>query len=379
MPKEDLVISWMLGEGRQTDHDMAGFGERLCSHIVKAGIPISRTFCGVHTLHPLVGAVGYIWHRATGKVEQYSATWDHKQSDEFLHNPATRAVETGRSYRQRLDGAEVPDYDLLQELRAQGLTDYLALPMTFSDGIRNPLSFQTDAPGGFSDADIKALEQIARVVSLVVEAETRDRIARQVLETYVGRRTGEQILKGGIRRGYAETIDAVVWFSDLRGFTALTETTSRDELLQQLDAHFETLVSAIEGAGGEVLKFLGDGLLAIFEVDKSSPPDRACRAAMDAMAAAQSSPEGPNLSWALALDLGEVSYGNIGGATRLDFTVIGPSVNHAARLEALTGELDEPVLISEAFADALGTPLRDLGEHRLKGVAVPQRVFAPVA
>ncbi|MBO6782331.1 MAG: adenylate/guanylate cyclase domain-containing protein, partial [Alphaproteobacteria bacterium] len=236
----------------------------------------------------------------------------------------------------------------------------------------------SDAPEGFSDEDIAALSRIAQVASLSVEAETHDRIARTVLDTYVGQRTGQRILQGGIRRGFAETIRAVVWISDLRGFTALTETTARDNLLAVLDAHFESVVGAIEDAGGEVLKFLGDGVLAIFEVDEKRPSRDACRAALAAMKAARSG-TASGLSWSLALDLGEVSYGNIGGATRLDFTVIGPAVNHAARLEALAGELGEPTLISRAFADSADARLRDLGTHMLRGVETPQQVFAPEA
>ena len=383
MSKADPVIAWMLGEGRQTHHDMHAYGEALCHHIGEAGIPVARVFCGVRTLHPLVGATGYIWRRDEG-IEQVSASWDETRSDAFVNSPMTITAETGEPYRRRLEGGAPLDHTVLERFRGEGMTDYLCLPMVFSDGTRNPMSFQTDAPGGFDDNDISALTRITEAMSLVVEAESRSRVARQVLDTYVGKRTGLRVLEGGIRRGFAETIRAVVWISDLRGFTATTERMPRDALLRLLDGHFEHMVGAIEEAGGEVLKFLGDGLLAIFEIEDGQPGQHACHAAMRAMEAARAltanekTSDGTlQLPWSLALDLGEVSYGNIGGATRLDFTVIGPAVNHAARLETLAGALDEPVVISKAFAEAAGLPLRDLGTHMLKGVPDPQPVFAP--
>ncbi len=383
MSKAESVIAWMLGEGRGTHHDMRSYGEVLCRHIADAGIPVARVFCGVRTLHPLVGATGYIWRRGEG-VEQVSASWDQTRTDAFVNSPMTITATTGKPYRRKLESGMPLDHTVLEEFRAEGMTDYLALPMVFSDGTRNPMSYQTDAPGGFDDDDIIALERITEAMSLVVEAETRTRVACQVLDTYVGKRTGQRVLDGGIRRGFAETIRAVVWISDLRGFTATTESMPRDAFLHLLDVHFEHLVGAIEEAGGEVLKFLGDGVLAIFEIAEGQDGQEACSAAMRAMDSARTltadesaTGDAPRLPWSLALDLGEVSYGNIGGATRLDFTVIGPAVNHAARLEALAGELGEPVVISQAFADAADLPLRSLGTHTLRGVAAPQPVYAP--
>ena len=389
MAKEDAVISWMLGDGRQTDHDMKAFGKALAERIVAAGIPVTRLFWGVRTLHPLVGATGYIWRQDSTDVVQRAASWDETNSEEFRQSPITLPVETGKLHRFRLTGEEPLGHPILEELRNDGLTDYVVLPMTFVDGNRNPISFQTDKPEGFADDDIEALERIASVMALFVEAETRYRTARQLLSTYVGNRTGDRVLSGAIRRGMGETIRAVVWFSDLRGFTPLTETLENEALLDHLNTYFELAGAAVAAEGGEILKFLGDGILAIFEI--SAQADRAdrCAAALRAAHAARQVIEQENLArsqrgereigWGLALDLGEVSYGNVGTPDRLDFTVIGPAVNHAARLETLGAELGETILVSQAVADSLDVPLRDLGSHHLKGVAGAQRAFAPGA
>lgn len=388
MSKADPVIAWMLGAGRATNHQMQAYVSAWCEEIVGAGIPIARTFYGVRTLHPVVGAVGYIWRRDTDSTQRVLASWDDTESETFRNSPLMIVGENGVSLRRRLEGDDGPlEYSILDEMRAEGITDYLALPMTFSDGTHNPITFQTDTPGGFSDADIEGLKAIAAAMSLVVESEMRFRIAWGLLDTYVGQRTGRRVLSGAIRRGLGETIPAVVWFSDLRGFTSLTETLPPDALLAHLNAYFETVGGAVTDAGGEILKFLGDGMLAIFEIDDDgAAPDR-CRAALAAATAARETvvarnstrDGGPEIRWGLALDLGEVYYGNIGTPDRLDFTVIGSAVNQAARLETLGARLGESVLISQNFADALEAPLRSLGEHALKGLAEPQTVYAPIA
>jgi adenylate cyclase len=222
-------------------------------------------------------------------------------------------------------------------------------------------------------------------MSFVVEAEMRYRVSAGLLDTYVGQRTGRRVLSGAIRRGMGETIPAVVWFSDLRGFAALAGALSNDALLDLLNAYFEAVGRAVTDAGGEVLKFLGDGMLAIFEIGDIADARAQCLAALDAAAAARDAiaalnrerGEAPEIRWGLALDLGEVYYGNVGTPDRLDFTVIGKAVNLASRLEAIAADIGEPVVASQAFADASGVPMRDLGYHKVKGFEAPQAAFAP--
>ena len=387
MSKAAPVIQWMLKDGRVTVHNMSDFGDRLCTRISDAGIPIARAFCGVRTLHPLVAATAYIWHRDRG-TERLTATWEQAESPEFLDNPLAKVGESDVPIRQRL---VVPDdeldFEIFRQFKQEGMTDYLALPLVFSDGRRNPMSFQSDAPAGFEDADIDALHEIVDMMAPIVETESAYRIARQVLRTYVGRRTGDRVLSGAITRGSGETIEAVIWYCDLRGFTSLTDNLPSDQLLALLNDYFEIMAGAVTEAGGEVLKFIGDAMLAIWALSADDREEaascanalaaaRAARERLDARNAERRAAGLPEIQYGLALHLGQVHYGNIGAPDRLDFTVIGPAVNHAARLEKLGSDLGHPITASASVAAAAPDTLQSLGAHRLRGVAEPQEVFA---
>jgi adenylate cyclase len=387
MSKADPVIQWMVREGRLTTHNMSEFGDRLCESINDAGIPIVRAFCGVRTLHPLVAATAYIWHRGRG-TERVTATWEQAESPEFNNNPLAQLSVERETIRQRLD---VPDdefeFEIFGQFKREGMTDYFALPLIFSDGRRNPMSFQTNAPAGFDDDDLAGLKDVVDIMAPIVETESAHRIARQVLQTYVGRRTGARVLSGAITRGSGETIEAVIWYCDLRGFTPLTDQLPRDELLGLLNDYFEVMAGAVAEAGGEVLKFVGDAMLAIWALSEDDGDEAACCA--KALAAARTARKGlaacnsnrqnaglPVIRYGLALHLGEVHYGNIGAPDRLDFTVIGPAVNHAARLEELGAQLGHPIMASASVAGAAPDQLCPLGAHQLRGVAELQEVFA---
>ncbi len=388
MSKAAPVIQWLMKDGRVTVHNMSDFGDRLCARINDAGIPIVRAFCGVRTLHPLVAATAYIWHRGAG-TERITATWEQTETPEFNDNPLARVSITGVPIRQRLDVSDDElDFEVFREFKREGMTDYFSLPLIFSDGSRNPMSFQTDAPAGFSDADIAGLEEIVDTMAPIVETETAYRTARQVLRTYVGRRTGDRVLSGAITRGSGETIDAVIWYCDLRDFTGLTDSLPSDQLLALLNDYFEIMAGAVTEAGGEVLKFVGDAMLAIFALTDGSDSNAAASCAK-ALAAARAARERlkahnaerraaglPEIRYGLALHLGEVHYGNIGAPDRLDFTVIGPAVNHAARLEKLGSDLGHPITASASVAAVAPDALHSLGAHQLRGVAEPQEVFA---
>jgi adenylate cyclase len=206
------------------------------------------------------------------------------------------------------------------------------------------------------------------------------------MNTYVGERSGAHVLAGQIQRGSGEDLNAVIWFCDLRGFTRLADRLPRSDLIKLLNDYFEIMCNAVRAEGGEVLKFVGDGMLAIFEMKdaveaaaRAEAALRAARAAIDATRshnAARRVAGQTEIKFGIALHLGEVSYGNIGAPDRLDFTVIGPAVNHANRLEKLAGELGRPLLASASFAGAAPAGLQSLGLHRLRGVAEPQEVFA---
>jgi adenylate cyclase len=281
------VVRWMLSEGRRNAH-MREFGEQMCARIVAAGIPIWRAFCVVGTLHPLVAASAYIWNRERPGTARVLAEHGLLSSPEFMQSPIAAARREGRTFRRRLLDPACPiDFEVLAKFKSEGGTDYIALPMIRSDGGANVVTFLTDYRDGFSDAEITGLEEIAQVLGLIVELQSSRRTAKSLLETYVGPRTGERVLSGAIRRGAGETIRAVIWFCDLRGFTALADRLARDELTALLNEYFEIMVGVVKAEGGEVLKFTGDGMLAIFELCTGEDVSRCCRAALRAADAAE--------------------------------------------------------------------------------------------
>jgi adenylate cyclase len=277
------------------------------------------------------------------------------------------------------------DFPILEEFRAQGLTDYLAVPAQGRVGHRMAVTWATDRPGGFSEEDIARIGAILPVLSLVLEIQSQEAIARTLLDTYIGRHTGTRVLDGSIRRGSGETIHAALWLCDLRGSTEMAERLPREAMLETLNAFFGTVVDRVHAHGGEVLKFLGDGLLAIFRPDIVGEALCVCRAvdaaneafgAIETLNAARSETSLPALRFGLGLHLGDVVYGNIGAPDRLDFTVTGPAVNLVARLEDLTKTVNRPMLMSSEFARLCPRPTQSLGLHVLRGVSEPHEVFA---
>jgi adenylate cyclase len=382
------VVEWMMREGRHLTH-MREFGDEMCRRIVAADIPLWRAFCSVGTLHPQIAASAYIWRRDTPGAVRMTATHSFESEPEFAASPIAEVRRTGRTIRRRLHDPLCPlDYPVLGQFKGDGGTDYAAMPMICSSGEINSITWLTDRAGGFSDDEIAGLANVANALAIIVELQATRRIARHLMDTYVGHRTGERVLSGAITRGSGEAIRAVVWLCDLRGFTALTDSLARDRVIGLLNDYFEAMVDVVTAEGGEPLKFMGDGMLAIFELGATEDPGDRCAAALRAARAAaekvaarnleRRSAGEPAIRFGLALHLGEVSYGNIGAPTRLDFTVIGPAVNQAARLEKLGHELGRPVVTSASFAAAAPESLESIGRHSLRGVSEAQEVFAPI-
>jgi adenylate cyclase len=381
------VVTWMMRKGRHMTH-MREFGDEMCRRIVAARIPIWRAFCSVDTLHPQIVASAYIWRREEQGAVRRTAPHSFFASQEWTTSPIAELKRTGHTIRRRVCDPDCPmDFPVVGELRAEGGTDYIAMPMICSGGEINAISWATNQPGGFSEAEVEGLTAVADTLAIIVELQSTRRVARYLLDTYVGHRTGERVLSGAITRGSRETIHAVIWYSDLRGFTALTDSLVRDRVIDLLNEYFEIMVEAVGAEGGEALKFVGDAMLAIFELREGEQPSDRCAAALRAARVAiakiaecnrRRSDQGePLIRFGLALHLGEVSYGNIGAPSRLDFTVVGPAVNHAARLEKLAGEMNREVVTSASFAAASKIPMESLGRHTLRGIREPQEVFAP--
>jgi adenylate cyclase len=383
------VVAWMMREGRHMTH-MREFGDEMCRRIVAAGIPIWRAFCTAATLHPEISGTAYVWRRDQPGAQRLTATHAFQQSEEVTSSPIAAVKKTGRMIRRKIHDSECPlDYPVLLDFKKDGGTDYVAMPMTCSSGEVNCITWATDRAGGFTDQEIDGLTEVAEALAIIVELQSTRRIARHLMDTYVGHRTGERVLSGAITRGAAQTIRAVIWFCDLRGFTALADSLPRDRIIAMLNDYFEAVVTAVIDEGGEALKFMGDGLLAIFELGPDEEPSARCAAALRAANMATEKISACNLArraagdaeirFGLALHLGEVSYGNIGAPSRLDFTVIGPAVNHASRLEKIASELGRHVVTSASFAAAAPASFESLGKHHLRGVPELQEVFAPIA
>jgi adenylate cyclase len=378
---------WIAREAAQDARIDVLFGA-YCAELTRCALPIWRAQLGLEILHPQTSGNVLTWTNGTIEARQTPRA-GAASSPTYLNSPTRIVDDTNKPFRRRLDRA-APEFPVLDELREEGATDYVMFPLPFLDLNRTAvISFATVAATGFAEDDIADLQVATAMFSPYAERFVLRRAAIDLLDTYVGHRTGERIFNGRIERGQIETITAAVWIADLRGFTGLIDSMPREAAIVMLDAWFESLAAATEAQGGEVLKFMGDGMLAIFPVEGSSSDacERALQAAIMAeksiaeLNEARSAAGEPVLGYGFALHLGEVAYGNVGGQRRLDFTVIGPAVNLAARLEKLTRELAVPLLMSEAFAQTIDRELVPLGSHPIRGLGRSEPLFglAPMA
>ena len=372
------AVDWLIDGARsapQPQQVLAQLSERL----VVCGIPLWRVAVFVRTLHPNVMGRRFIW-RPDAEVEVTEAPYELLETEYFRDSPIARVYQTGEAIRRKLADPDCPDdFPLIADLRAEDVTDYLASPLVFSNGDIHAVTCTTRQPGGFTDAQIAGIEAIMTPLARVAEIRGLRRMASNLLDTYVGHDAGERILAGHIRRGDIEDIHAAIWLSDMRGFTALADGLPPRVLIDLLNRYFDCQVPVILDHGAEVLKFMGDGLLAIFAIagDESEVCQRALAAARQAQTniAALASSTMPGLRFGLALHIGDVLYGNIGSGNRLDFTCIGPAVNFAARIERLTGQLGRAIVASEEFARHCPGEFAALGKFTLPGISAVQSVF----
>lgn len=380
------IRDWIAEHGRYcaTPSDLL---REVGSRAVAAGIPLSRLSLVIRTLHPMIAASGFVWNADNDHVGEFTRDHASQSSEAYLNSPVRQIYEGAPKIRRRLADPDCPDdFPILADLRAEGVADYLVLPVPFSDGRAYTASFATQVESGFTDLQVLHLEALMPTFALVVEILAMRTIAQTLATTYIGPSAGRRVLDGAIYRGVNEPIDAVVWISDLRGFTALSDAQAPPVVLGILNDHFERFAGAIGAHGGEVLKFMGDSMLAIFPVDEPDSARRATEAAIAAARDARAAMDRRNaertvrglqpVRFGIALHRGDVLYGNIGAPDRLDFTVIGPAVNHTARIEQLCRTLDRRVLVSSAIAEQAGAQLTSLGFHVLRGVREPQEIFA---
>ncbi len=381
------MVDWLQKKGRFIP-SVQELVAALNQQMVACGMPLYRTMVILRTLHPLFSNEGYSWDTDSKKVNMFGASHEMLSNESYLASPVRVIFEGSPGIRRRLADADCPrDFPILDELAERGVSDYLMLPLPFSDGRSYAASWSTRAPGGFTDNQVERLAALMPIFAMALEVRSMHNIARNLLDTYLGHKTGERVLNGAIRRGSVETINAVIWYSDLRGFTAMTDKLPSNVLLDLLNDHFERVVEPVKERGGEVLKFMGDGMLAIFPIDELGGEEKAAELALEAaedalVRTAEHNGERENqtlppIHFGVVLHLGEVVYGNIGAPDRLDFTVIGPAVNQAARIESDCRHLGQPLLTSAAFAMAAPANLVSVGQHALRGSDDLQELFAP--
>jgi adenylate cyclase len=393
---------WAVGQGLRGT-PAAELFEGLCERLVMAGVPLWRAFAGMRTLHPQWGGYGYTWWRDLHAVQPEQYERGNEYEEDVLTSPFTHLIEQAeasrgegdpwRHLRRRLAGPEAQlDFPILEKLAAAGAADYFAEIVRFgaggdpSRGIGVGYSFATDRPGGFGDDDLVLLRAALPVTSLAMMSHAGHTIASGLLEAYLGGDAGRRVHAGAVQRGSVESVRAVLWYADIRGFTSIADKTPGLMVIDLLDDVFETLTASLRSRGGQVLKFMGDGMLATFPFADATG-EATCRRAIDAAVEAMHALDRlngarceagkPAAAVDLALHVGEVLYGNVGAVDRLDFTVIGPAVNEVARIETLCEPLGRKVLVSAEFAAAAGDSrrLEPLGYHRLRGVREPRAVY----
>jgi adenylate cyclase len=379
-------MDWLVGETVSQPYLDNLFAD-LCGRLRAAGVPLDRATMHLRTLHPQFQGARVLWRPDLAGPELNLLEHGIFDDPRFVNSPVKALYEGADGFRQRLDlppDARVLEYGIYADLRQEGYTDYVALPMQFTDGRRHATSWSTHRPGGFSTEDLVEINDLLPVLALAVEIRANRRITKNLLNTYVGQHAGERILSGDIRRGSGATVRAAIWNCDLRGFTRISEQWPRDDVIQWLNEYFDVMAAPVEKHGGEVLKFVGDGMLAIFPLDSPEACNSALQAAVEArhgmreLNARRVARGSFELGFGVALHVGDVMYGNIGTATRLDFTVIGPAVNVTSRLQTLTKELRRQVLLSAPFAFLCGCSaefLTTLGRFPLRGVDEPIEVF----
>ncbi|UJW77774.1 adenylate/guanylate cyclase domain-containing protein [Rhizobium sp. SL42] len=383
--KEDEILQWLL-VGTRTELSLEKIFVDLCVKLASSGLPLARASLHFRTHNPEWLGSRILWQAAILGCRTESVAYEVEETTAFTLSPFKTIIDGADEVRQHLEKA-LPgskEYPIYTGLRTEGLTDYIALPLDHTGDRRHLVTFLSDVPGGFRSQHISTLRGLLPALALVTEIRLKNQLAKTLLDTYVGPRAGNQILEGVTRRGSGATVNAGIMMCDLRNFTALSCKLSRDETISLLNGYFDALAEPIQANGGEILKFMGDGVLAIFPLENVT----ICQAMIRAIDEARVSLAAMNernlecgrtvVGYGIGVHVGEVMYGNIGSRNRLDFTVIGPAVNTASRIEGLAKELKCTVLCSDAFVRLAGCQDRSeyMGNHLLRGIDQPIGVYS---
>jgi len=387
------LAAWLAKAGLEGRTEIA-LVEGFCSRAVAGGLPLSRALILIDTLHPIYEGRAFRWEKEKPEttLTEYGRTAEGEAAERWRTSPLYRLFTSGESLlRLRLTAETEAEFPSLAELREAKLTDYVAIINRFAeDGVIGEMDcvysmWMTDRAEGFTDEEIGALKRLTPFLGLAIKSASLARIAETLVETYLGRDAGRRVLQGRIARGVADRIKTVLWFSDLRNYTRISDTAAPEEIIPLLNDYAEAIVSSIQQHSGDVLKLIGDGVLAIFPAEERA---QACAAALDAARGAREAVAAlnarriekglPATDMYLGLHLGEVFYGNIGSSERLDFTVVGPAVNEVSRIAAMCRSVDQPILLSAAFAESCADERRtfaSVGRFALRGVGRPQELF----
>jgi class 3 adenylate cyclase len=379
------VLHWLINDTRD-ERFLDNIFAELCLRLQRAGVPVKRATLHLMIVHPHWLGSRIMWADGMREAELRRVDYDVRERSDYIDSPANELHDGGAEVRENLERAPALSrkHVFYDRMRAKGLTDYVAWPLYHTLGKRHIVTFATDQPGGFDDAHIAGLLRLLPVLALVSEIRMKNRLARTLLETYVGSHASELVLAGATRRGSGTTVRAAIMICDLRDFARISDNWPRDDVIDILNGYFDAMSEPIARHGGEILKFMGDGLLAIFPLSNPS----ACANLLHAVAEARQAMIALNekngetgrepLNYGIGIHVGDVMYGNIGSQARLDFTVIGPAVNMASRLETLTKQLGRTVLLSRAFADFVNSDfdLERVGEYPVRGFSDPIELFA---
>lgn len=388
------ISDWLVDQALGTP-DMVEMFDHVCNSLHASGVPITRARLIWPTLHPLFQAETIIWRRdEAAKLEQYEHSAGESDDEAWRASPLSYVVENSVPlFRRELTGPNQSlDFKLLEELKSDGITDYMILNTDFDrakQGRKNNgiiVTWASSRSSRFSNDDLLALQEIQKVFAVACKTAIQNRISHTVTTTYLGDRAGENVLNGQIRRGDGEEIDAIVMFSDMRDSTMFAETMPAEDYFSMLNQYFEATAGSVIQEGGEVLDFIGDGVLAIFPYECSKSLKEAGHKANQAIATALSEVARVNIDreksgvqkfgFGIGADVGKVMFGNIGIPQRLSFSVIGPTVNQVARIEQMTKLLQQPVLAGPNLAKVHPKVWKSVGEHKLDGVLNEQELFA---
>lgn len=380
------LVSWVLDAGARLSN-LHDFWKEFAAEACSRGLPLDRIwYCSI-ALHPQLRSTAIKWDSQTNQTEFRPLSHERSVGLFQQKNSVIQIIMSqGLVVRQRLagTGAELID-PILLELQSEGYADYIAFPIgTFESAFPGAITYATRLPGGFSEAQISELQSLVPAIRAVCRGWVEHAKTRGILDVYLGKEPSSRVMNGMVKRGDGDHVQAAVLFADLRGFTQLSNSLSMEDLLALLNDWFEAVVSSVEANGGTVLKFIGDGVLAVVPSSDERSPAASCAAALRVVASLQAAVAKENtvreaagrvIRFGLGLHFGDVMYGNIGSKERLDFTVIGPAVNIAARLEPLCSTTDSVAVLSEVFAGLCGQEVEPLGEYILKGVPGYQAVF----